>query len=350
VGSENVFNILALGRQTGDPYSPGDAVPATFLYPVEEPMAFDLNRGSEFPKQDRGRNVRNNPGSGYHGTRSASTSLSSQVRFEDIMDILEQCYAGGVVPTEIGGGLYRWDYLFEAGSPTLTPYTYEGGNIDEAAAQMRLLSGLISQLTLSFPDIPSEGAAPWTLSADVMAFDREIIEVTPGLVARPGLEVVQGKYTRLLQGDTDDAYGELVELEESLKSFQLVAQRNLTRRAYGGSGDLPSRFGFSDQSNATFQAKVAVSADTKSDFHDVWNVAVPEPIAERRWRVLAEGGGGRTLWIDARVAILAMPIAEADGERLFEVSGELVDDEFLEGSHQISIVNTLADLDAPVEP
>jgi hypothetical protein len=309
-------------------------------------MAFDLNRGSEFPKQDRGRNVRNNPGSGYHGIRSASTSLSSQVRYEDLLDVLEQCYSGGIVPSDLGGGLFRWDYLFEASAPTLIPYTYEGGNTDEPEAQMRLVSALISQLTLSFPDIPSEGAAPWELSGDVMAFDRELNEFTPGLVARPGLQVAQGKYTRLLQGDTSTAYDNLAEIEESLKMFSCVANRNLTRRAYGGSGDLPSRYGFSDSSNGTFTARVAVSNETRTDFHDIWNVVVPEPIAERRWRVLCEGGGGRAFWVDARVGMLAMPIAEADGERLFEISGEFVDDEALDGNHQISVINTVATLDA----
>lgn len=345
MGSENVFNVLGLGRQTGDAYAPGDYAAATFLYPVEEPMAFELDRGAAYPKQDRGRNVRNNPGSGYFGIRSAATSLASQVRFEDVMDILEMCYSGNVSPVGLGGGLFRWDYLFEAGAPTVVPYTAEGGNIDDPNAMMRLLSCLVSSLTIGFPTIPGEGAAPWTLSADILAFDREIAEVTDGLVARPDLEVVQGHLTRLYQGDPSEAYSALAELPESLKSFTMTPGRELARRAYGGLTDIPTRFGFGDTSNATFEATIAVSNDTTSDFHDIWNAAAPTAIGERRWRVIANGGGGRAFWVDALVGILGVPIDEADGERLFKVTGEFVDDETLDGSHQVSVINTLDGLE-----
>jgi hypothetical protein len=341
MGSENVFNVLGLGRQTGDAYAPGDPAAATFLYPVEEPMSFELDRGAAYPKQDRGRNVRNNAGSGYFGIRSAGTSLSSQARFGDLMDILEMCYAGNVNPVALGGGLYRWDYLFEAGAPTVVPYTLEGGNIDDPNAMMRLLSCLVGSLTLGFPTIPGEGAAPWTLSADILAFDREIAELTDGLVARPGLEVVQGHLTKLYQGDPSEAYSALAELPESLKSFTMTPGRELARRAYGGDTDLATRFGFSDTSNATFESTIAVSNDTTSDFHDIWNVSAPTAIGERRWRVLANGSGGQSLRVDALAGILGMPIDEADGERLFKVTGEFVDDEFLDGSHQVSVTTTV---------
>jgi hypothetical protein len=342
--SENVFNILGLGRQSGDAYAPGAAVAATFLYPVEAPVGFELDRGSAFPKQDRGRNVRNNPGSGYHGVRSASTSLPSQVRYQDVMDVLEMIYAGNVSPVSLGGGLYQWNYPFEALAPTVVPYTLEGGNTDDEDAQMRLISCLVGQLTMGFPSIVVPGAVPWTLSADVMAFDREISPLTDPLTARTGLEVVQGHLTRLYEGDTSVAFAALPELEGSLKSFTTTAQRNLTGRAYGGADDLPTKFGFSDHSNGTFEATVAISADSKSDFHDIWNVSVPEPIAERRWRVKAIGGSSKALWIDGRAAILGVPYDDADGERLFKVTGEWVDDDALDASHQVSVVTTTSTL------
>src|SRR5689334_12054846 len=123
-----------MGPQSGTFYDPGDAVAATFLYPVEDPVDFDLDRGSAFPDQDLGRNVRNNAGSGYHGVRGSSTTITSQVRFEDIMDILEMSYAGSIAPSSLGGGLYSWVYPFEHGDPTVVPYTLEGGNIDNTDA------------------------------------------------------------------------------------------------------------------------------------------------------------------------------------------------------------------------
>ena len=343
--SENVFNILGLGRQSGDFDAPGDAVPATFLYPVEEPVGFELDRGSAFPKQDRGRNVRNNPGSGYHGMRGASTSLPSQVRYEDIPDILEMIYAGNVVPSSLGGGLYQWDYPFEALAPTVVPYTLEGGNTDDANAQMRLLSCIVNELTLGFPDITAPGASPWTLAADIIAFDREIAELTDPLEARPNLQVAQGHLTRLYEGATSEAFADLAELAGSLKSYTQTASRNSVLRGYGSDDDIADKFGFSETSNGTFEAMVGISNTAKTDFHDIWNVAQPEPIGERRWRVLAIGGGNRMFWVDARVGILAVPYDDADGERLFKVTGEFVDDDFLEASHQVSVVNSLSTLD-----
>src|SRR3954471_10383358 len=109
-GSENVFNILQMGPQAGTAYSPGSAVAATMLYPLENPVAFELDRASTFPKQDRGRNVRNSAGSGFHGVRGAGVTIPGTVSFEDIMDFLEMHYAGGVVPS----GSYTWVYPFEA--------------------------------------------------------------------------------------------------------------------------------------------------------------------------------------------------------------------------------------------
>lgn len=341
--SENVFNLIGLGRQSGDFEAPGSAVPTTLLYPVESPVGFELDRGSAISKQDRGRNVRNAPGAGYHGIRGASATLPSQVRFGDFMNILEMSHAGNITPATLGGGLYRYDYPFEALAPTVVPNTVEGGNIDDASAQMRLVSALCGSLTIGFPALSVPGAAPWTLSADLMAFDREIVEVTPGIEASDVLEVAQGQYSRIYEGATSEAFADLAELI-GLKSFTMTAQRNLVGRAYGSDSDLASKFGFTDQSNSTFTAQVAISNDSKSDFHDIWNVATPEPIGERHWRLLTLGGGGKMIWVDARVAILAVPYGEADGERLFDVSGEYVDDETLEANHQISVVTTVASL------
>jgi hypothetical protein len=344
VSSENVFNILGLGRQSGDFYSPGTSVPATFLYPVEAPVTFELDRGSAYPKQDRGRNVRNNRNSGYYGVRGASTSLESQVRFGDVMDILEMIYCGDVTPVSLGGGLYRWDYPFEAGSPTVVPYTLEGGNIDNEDAQMRLVSCLVGQLTMGFPDITVPGAAPWTLSGDIIAFDREIAEVTDPLEAREDLEVAQGHLTRLYEGDTSEAFAALAELVSSLKSFTMTPNRNLVARAYGGTTDMASAFGYTDQSNGTFEMKVGISPTSRSDFHDVWNATAPTPIGEKRLRLASAGAGGREFRVDARGGLMAVPYDEADGERLFKVTGEFVDDDALEASHVISVTNTVSTL------
>lgn len=340
--SENVFNVLQLGRQAGTFAAPGSAVPATFLFPVEAPVNFELDRGSAISKQDRGRNVRNSSGAGYHGVRMASGPISTQVRFEDIMDLLEMHYAGGVVAS--GTSPKVWLYPFEAEAPTLVPYTCEAGNIDSASSQVRLKSALISQLQLSFASLGVPGASPWMAAADLVGFDREFSALTGSLSPRTGLEVAQGHLTRLYEGTTATAFASLAELANSLKSFSLTTQRNLVPRAYGSGSDAPTSYGFTDQSNATFEATVAISSTAKTDFHDIWNVASPASLGERRWRVKCIGSGVKYMTIDMRAGILAVPFDEADGERLFAVNGELIDDSTLDASHTIEIGNGIAAL------
>ncbi len=337
MGSENVFNKVQIGLQAGTLQAPGSAVAATFLYPVSEQVSIDLDRASEFTQRDRGRNVRNAAGAGYHGLRGSSATLPSEARFEDLMAILETIYAGGVTPT--GTGPFTWTYPFEAGSPTVKPMTLEAGNVDVSQAQNRLTSGFVSSLTLGFSSLAAPGVSPWTISAEIMGLDREISPLTASLSEiAPAPETIMGHLTRLYEGTTATAFAALAELAASLKSFTMTADRHLVRRAYGSDSDLASGFGFSEPSNATFEALVAVSATAKSDFHDVWNSAGGF-LGERRWRIQAKGSGTKMLTIDARVGITAVPWDEVDGERLYKVTGEFVDDDTLEASHQIELVN-----------
>jgi len=339
--SENVFNLIQFGRQAGTFAAPGSAVAATFKYPVEAAVNFDLDRASTFPKQDVGRNVRNRAGSGFHGLRAASATLPAHVRFEDIMDILEMHAAGSVTPT--GGGPYTWVYPCEGGAPTLIPYTIQGGNNDVAEAPRRLRSALIDQLTIGFAALTAPGAYPWTLSAEVVALDREISALTASLAPRTGLETVQGHLSRLYEGVTGTAFASLAELAGSLKSFTLTSTRALARRAYGSASDLATSFGFTDQSNATFEALVGISATAKTDFHDIWNSAGGS-LGERRWRIQAAGTGTKMFTIDLRAGIMAVPDDEVDGERVFKVTGELVDDSTLNAPWQATVVNSISAL------
>ena len=452
-GSESVFNLIQFGAQSGTAYSPGSAVPATVLVPVDSPVTFDLDRASQFPKQDRGRNVRNSAGQGYNGIRGAGCTLPTQVSFEYLMDFLEMHACGGVVPT--GGPAYVWTYPFEALTPTTVPRTIEGGNTDASQTQMQLSSCLVDQLTMGFPDIIAPGAYPWTLSATILAFDRAInplttsgagtneqqtvvlaggslggtwiisfngaatsplaynvstadlqtalrglstisganctVTGTPGsytvtfigslaatnvlmlvgnasgltgsgpspsitiaqsvpgvpvtaVAARTGMEVMQGHLTQLYEGTTGTAFASLTELAGSLKSYTQTTNRNLARRAYGGTSDVAVRYGFKDMSNGTFEAKIGVSATSKSDFHDIWDVASPAPLGERRWRIKVTGTGSKLMYIDSRVGIFAVPTDEVDGERIFKVSGEFVDDSTLGAPLQWQITNGIASL------
>ena len=339
-GSENVFNIVQFGAQSGTAYAPGSAVPATVLFPIDSPVAFELDRASTFPKQDRGRNVRNSAGQGFHGVRGAGCTLQTLGSFEYLPDLLEMHAAGGIVPT----GTYTRAYPFEAVTPTIVPRTLEGGNTDATQTQMRLTSCLIDSLTMGFPDIIAPGAYPWTISATILAFDRTVTALTGSLTPRAGMEIMQGHLTTLLEGTTATAFASLSELTGSLKSFTMTTNRMLARRAYGGSTDIPIRYGFKDMSTGTFEAKIGVSATSLSDFHDVWNVASPAPLGERRWRIKVIGTGSKQVAIDARVAIMAVPLDDVDGERIFKVSGEFVDDSTLNAPVLWTVTNSIATL------
>lgn len=339
-GSEAVFDIFQIGSQGGTAYSPGVAAAATFLYPTEAPAKFELDRASSYPKQDRGRNARNSAATGYHGVRGAGASISSQVRFEDVAAILEMIFAGGVVAS--GGGPYTRVYPFEAGTPTIIPATIEGGSTDATQTQMRLVSALIDSLTIGFADIVAPGAYPWTLSATVVALDREIHNLTGALSARAGLETVQGHLTKLYEGTVGTAFGSLAELSSHLKGFTSTFNRQLARRAYGSASDIASRFGFKDMSGGTIGCKVAISSTSKSDFHDIWDVASPASLGERRWRLEASGTGTKKFTLDFRVGLMAVPIDEVDGERIFDCSGEIVDDDTLGAPATATIVNSIA--------
>jgi hypothetical protein len=338
-GSENVFHILQLGRQAGTIDAPGSAVPATVLLPIAEPVGFELDRAAIYPAQDYGRNVRNRRATGYYGVRAAGATVPAEVRAEDFMLFLEMCYKGDVAPA---GGI--WEYPYETGASTVVPCTFEDGNIDATEAQHRLVSCLINSLQIGFEDLTVPGASPWTLSAEVLAFDREISPLTAGLEPMADvLRTFQGHLTKIYQDDPSVAFASLPELEATLISFSQTAQRNFTRRKYGGDTDIADAYGFSEKSNATYEMKLRISADTKSDFHDVWNTSGSD-MGERRLRIQSNLEGGDYLQIDARAGLFAVPYDERDGERVYMVSGEYSDDDDLDANHIIRVKSPVTDL------
>ncbi len=337
--SENVFNVVQLGFQSGTFEAPGSAVAATVLLPISERISPELTLGGAYPALDRGRNVRNMGGSGYKGVRSAAVTVPSEVRFEDIILWLELIY-GHVDPT----GAFTWLYPFETGASSCIPATIETGNIDTAAAQERIVSCLIDSLTMGFSAITAGQASPWTLSAQLLGFTLESNALTGSLSGiDPILETVQGHLTQLYQGPIATPFADLPELAGSLRSFTMTANRNLRLRAYGGTTDLATKFGFGDLSTATYEMVVAVNADSQSDLHDVWNTS-GGVLGEKRIRVKATGSASKLFTIDALAGMFAVPWDDSDGERVYKISGEFADDTDLDASHTIEVVNTIAAL------
>lgn len=342
--SENVFNILQMGVQSGTFDAPGSAVAAGVLIPIADTISPELTMGGVYPQMDRGRNVRNMGGSGYKGVRQSTVTVPSEVRFEDVILWLERIY-GHATPSSLGGGYYSWAHKFETGAPTVIPATFELGNIDATAAQERMVSCLVDQLTLGYSAVTAGQASPWTLSAQLLAFDLEPNNLT-GSVSEiaASLETVQGHLTRFYEGTVATAFGSLGELG-LLRSFTMTPNRALVARAYGGSDDLPTKFGFREMSNATYEAVVAVSTSAKTDLHDVWRTS-GGTLGERRIRLKAAGTGTKSFQIDARAGMFAIPWDDSDGERVYRISGEFSDDTTLDASHLVTTVNQISALPA----
>jgi hypothetical protein len=339
--SEGVYRILQLGPQSGTPAAPGSAVAATVLYPCEPGGPPSLDRGSAIPNEDVGRNARNRGGRGYHGLRAAELPLTSDVRFEDIMRLLEMHCAGGIVPT--GTDPYTWVYPFEAGASTIKPATIEEGVPGSTQDEWRLTSAVLNDLTLQYDALAAPGVQPWRASGTLLGLDREIHTLTASLAAPTTLETVQGHLTSIYEGAVATAFGSLTELSNSLIRFQLTSNRNFVRRAYGSTGDTPAAYGFSEKSAATFEALIKISSTAKTDLHDIANSA-GGAITDRRWRIKALGSGSKAFTIDGRVSILDVDVDDRDGERVYAVSGEFVDDTTLNAPYAITVVNSVATL------
>lgn len=339
--TEGVFRILQLGAQAGTLAAPGAAVAATILYPCEPGGPPTLDRASTIPNEDVGRNARNRPGRGYHGIRAAELPFESDVRFEDAMRLLEMHYAGGVVPT--GAGPYTWVYALEAGIPTVKPYTIEEGIPGDTNDQWRITSAVINELTLEFDALAAPGVSPWRASGTIIGFDREVSPLTAALSAPATLETAQGHLTILKDGSTATAYAALTELSASLIRHSMTSTRNFVLRPYGGTTDLATLIGFSEKTTVTFETMLRITNATKAAAYDTFNSA-GGAITDRRWRLACTGSGTKSMLIDGRVSIFQVNHDDRDGERVYGVSGEYVDDSTLNAPVAITLVNGVATL------
>jgi hypothetical protein len=94
--------------------------------------------------------------------------------------------------------------------------------------------------------------------------------------------------TSLYEGPVGTAFASLGELSSHLKSFKLSSAFSRSRRAYGGTTDYASAWGYSGRKTIDFTAEVKISATTKTDVLDVYELA-GSTMMERRWRILARG-------------------------------------------------------------
>lgn len=342
--SEIVYHKVQLGRQAGTMDAPGAAVPATMLLPVSENVIIELDRATQYPAQDWGRNAVARAATGFHGVRGANFSLPLHLRFEDFMYVLESHAAGDITPASLGGGLFRWDYPFEVGLPTLVPLTVESG-AEVSQDQWAAVGAFCDELTLSFDDLDAPGAHPWMIDSSWLALNRIAQAFTPAVDLPTGLETMQGQNSLIHLGPVSEPFADLDELEASLISFSQHSMRHMELRAYGGDTDGASAVGFSEKTSGDVTFKVRISSNSKSRIYDEWENG--SPFADDvRIRIATPGSGGKVANLDFALGMTAVPVGTRSGERVYEVTGQLLDEEDLDAIAQLSVTNTVASIPA----
>lgn len=280
--ADKVFDYIQMGKETVR----GTAVAADIVYPGKtgEP---ELDRGYLNPEEDYGGMSDSHAGRGSMGVRGASVSLDSDVRFEDILHPFEMHLATAGAPT--GAGPYVYTHTSDETSDSVTTYTMEVGGTPDANDQYQLAGCVIPELSIGFDALSAPGNAPWTMSAQVEAFNRIISAKTAGQTPPTVLETAEGHLTQLFQGAVGTAFASLSELSASLVSYRLTSTRPFVRRAYGSAaGDVATGWGLGEKAGATFEAGIKIGASSKADIHDIFMTA-GSPITERRWRVKVNG-------------------------------------------------------------
>ena len=280
--SDKVFDYIQMGKETVR--GTAGTVDINFPGKTGEP---ELDRGYLNPEEDYGGISDAHAGRGSMGVRGASTTLDSDVRFEDVLHLFEMHLATAGAPT--GANPYVYTHTADETSDTVTTYTMEVGATPDANDQYRLTGCVIPELAIGFDALSAPGNAPWTQSSQVEAFNR-IVSAQTGAVNPPTvLETAEGHLTQLFEGPVATAFASLDELAASLVSFRLTSTRPFSRRVYGtASADVATDWGLSEKASATFEAGIKISSTSKGNIHDIY-AAAGSPITERRWRVKVNG-------------------------------------------------------------
>jgi hypothetical protein len=339
--TEGVFNIVALGRQA----DVATAVAATTVFPVDAGfLGFELDRATESPDEDFGSTSREYPGRESHGVRWATASLPFVARFQDIVHALEMHVDTIGTPTGTASP-YSWAYTFdETGSllsSALKPYTLEYGVDGSTQDEWRAVGVIADTLELGFDALTTPGNSMWKGTLGLVALDREANALTGTAVAPSTLETMEGHLTTLAEGPTGTAFASLTALTGSLKQFSMSSTLNAIGRAYGGASDKATAIGRSGKGEITFDALIGISATSKTDLLDIYNVS-GSVATERRWRLTISGSSPNSMTIDFRCRFRSVNIGDQDGERLYAVNGVMVYDSTLAGRCKFTLANAVA--------
>jgi len=333
--SEGVFQTVQLGRQSA--VATGTA--ATTVFPVNSGfLGFNLDRGTEIPKEDFGSTSAHLSGRGSHGVRWATADLEVVARFEDVMHLFEMHVAAISGGTATGG---TYTYVFDETSSLLSsglkPYTIEYGVNGTTQDEWRAIGAVCDELELGFDALTAPGNSMWTAKANLVAINRTQTALTDSLSAPGTLTTIEGHLTIFAEGAGTAAYAALGTASATLKQFSFKSKNNAVGRAYGGTADTATAIGRSDKGEIDFDALLVISSTTDSDIRAIYDVSGSVP-TERRWRLVSTVGT-QSLTIDFKALITKVDREDADGERVYAVSGKCVYDSTLSGRMKITLVS-----------
>ncbi len=327
--SEAVYRVLQIGQET----TFGTSVPATSIYPCEPGSGeFELDRSIESPDEDYGMSVRHQAGRGQNGIRAATGSINSMARFEDLGQILKSAISA---PTYTGAGPYTQTFTGNTVTDDTKSQTIE---VNEDTQDWDVVSAVCTGFSIGFDALTVPGNAPWNMTSDWMAVDKEKSTATPALSAPTVLETIEGQFTTLSEGSVATAFGSLAELAAHLVQFRLNVTDGKPFRIYGAAtGDKATGRGRTKRETG-FEALLKISASSITNVYDIFNVAGGLP-TDRRWRVRATGSGAKTFTIDGRVRFTSVNVNPdgRDSERLLAVAGYYVYDSTLASDLQAVI-------------
>ena len=192
-----------------------------------------------------------------------------------------------------------------------------------------------------FDALSAPGNSMWKGTLGLVGLDREPSALTGTATAPATLETMEGHLTTLATGSTSTAFGSLAALTGSLKQFSFSSSLGAAGRAYGGTTDKVTSIGRSAKGEVTFDALIGISATSKTDVLDIYNVS-GSVASERRWRLTVAGSGVNSMTIDFRCRFRSVNVGDQDGERLYAVNGVWVYDSTLGGRGKFTCANAVA--------
>jgi hypothetical protein len=306
-------------------------VAATTVYPCDPGSGeFSLSRATEIPDEDYGDAERNHAGRGSHGVRSATATLASAARFQDIGHIFDMAL-GTAVTT--GSGTYTHTWTPDTTSSTVKPYTVEiGEDVQDWKARGVVCTGF----EIGFDALAAGENSMWRISADLQAADYDKSTLTASQSAPSTLQTMEGHLTQVFEGPVGTAFASLSELSGHLVQYSLRVEDPKPPRVYGDDADdFMSDVGRGKRL-VTVNALVKISSTSISDVWDIYDNG-SGLVTDRRWRIKVNGSSDCSFIIDHRLTFTDVHVEPdgRDGERLLSIEAQGVKDATLGAALQL---------------